>query len=297
MPDPAYEAKFGKGPHLTADAVVVRGNEIALVRRRKDGMWALPGGFLDPGETFEACALREFKEEAGVQLDAGPWIIQSVERPVAFDRVDRDPRSRIITGAVLIRLSAAGDRPELIAGDDADDARWFDRQQVPQLYADHNDIIDALVPAPPGQIRLPNVSDVADEGLPFFTGERKATIYEDDGATRTITGDAFDRHISAGKVTSDKLGGGAIVDVAHLRALIDRCRAEILGDDEFALLSQHDGWEAHMCHKNSAVHVGESGGKFCGIGKTPEEAVSTLLAMVRAASARIDDQSQNRPGC
>lgn len=42
--DPAYEAKYGKGPHLTADAVVVRGNEIALVRRKSSGQWALPGG-------------------------------------------------------------------------------------------------------------------------------------------------------------------------------------------------------------------------------------------------------------
>ncbi|MGE7469210.1 NUDIX hydrolase [Bosea sp. NPDC003192] len=70
LPDPAYEAKYGKGPHLTADAVVVRGDEIALVHRKKDGLWALPGGFLDPNETFQACALREFKEEAGIDLEA-----------------------------------------------------------------------------------------------------------------------------------------------------------------------------------------------------------------------------------
>lgn len=143
MPDPAYEAKYGKGPHLTADAVVVRGNEIALVRRKSDGMWALPGGFLDAGETFQACALREFKEEAGVDL-ASADLIQSIERPIAFDALDRDPRSRIISGAVLIRIWGAGDRPELIASDDADEARWFDLRQLPRLYADHNEIVGAL---------------------------------------------------------------------------------------------------------------------------------------------------------
>jgi 8-oxo-dGTP diphosphatase len=146
MPDPAYEAKYGKGPHLTADAVVVRGHEIALVRRRSDGMWALPGGFLDAGETFQACALREFKEEAGIDLVADK-LIQSIERPVAFDALERDPRSRIISGAVVIRIWRAGDRPELVAGDDAADARWFDRRELPRLYADHNEIIDALVGA------------------------------------------------------------------------------------------------------------------------------------------------------
>lgn len=145
MPDPTYEAKFGKGPHLTADAVVLRGEEIALVHRRKDGMWALPGGFLDQGETFQACALREFNEEAGIDLVAGE-LIQSVERPVAFDAPDRDPRSRIISGAVLIRIWRAGHRPELVAGDDADDARWFDRHHLPPLYADHREIIEVLVP-------------------------------------------------------------------------------------------------------------------------------------------------------
>ena len=144
MSDPAYEARYGKGPHLTADAVVIRGNEIALVRRKSDGMWALPGGFLDPGETFQACALREFKEEAGVDLVAG-ILIQSIERPVAFDAPDRDHRSRIISGAVLIRVRQACDCPELVAGDDADDARWFDRELLPRLYADHNKIIEALL--------------------------------------------------------------------------------------------------------------------------------------------------------
>ena len=146
MPDPAYEAKYGKGPHLTADAVVVWGNDIALVRRRTDGMWALPGGFLDAGETFQACALREFKEEAGIDLVAA-HLVQSIERPVAFDAPDRDPRSRVISGAVVIRIWCAGDRPELVAGDDATDARWFDRRELPLLYADHNEIIEAMVGA------------------------------------------------------------------------------------------------------------------------------------------------------
>jgi 8-oxo-dGTP diphosphatase len=144
MPDPDYEAKYGKGPHLTADAVVVRGNEIALVRRKKGGQWALPGGFLDQGETFAACALREFDEEAGVDLKAVQGLIKTIHRPIAFDAIERDPRSRIISGAVLITLSAALERPVLIAGDDADAAEWFAWDAIPALYADHNSIIEVL---------------------------------------------------------------------------------------------------------------------------------------------------------
>lgn len=145
MPDPQYEAEYGQGPHLTADALVLRGTEIALIRRKSDGAWALPGGFLNAGETFTACALRELKEEAGLDIDGGPWIIRSIERPIAFDKVDRDPRSRIITGAVLIRLSQASPRPDLVAGDDAEAAGWHDRYSLPPLYADHDQIVDAIL--------------------------------------------------------------------------------------------------------------------------------------------------------
>lgn len=144
MPDPDYEAKYGKGPHLTADAVVFCRDEVALVRRRKDRSWALPGGFLDPGETFLECALREFKEEAGVDLRADPELILSTYRPISFDDIERDPRSRIISGAVLLVLSDHMERPHLIPGDDAVEAVWVARQSVPPLYADHNEIIRVL---------------------------------------------------------------------------------------------------------------------------------------------------------
>ena len=144
MPDPEYEPKYGKGPHLTADAVVWRRGEVALIRRKKDGHWALPGGFLDKGETFQQCALREFKEEAGIDLEAGADLISRIYQPITFDAVDRDPRSRIISGAVLVELSDQADRPVLIAGDDADTAGWFVSADIPPLYADHNRIIEGL---------------------------------------------------------------------------------------------------------------------------------------------------------
>lgn len=144
MPDPAYEARYGKGPHLTADAVVCHRGDIALIRRKKGGQWALPGGFLDQGETFAQCALREFREEAGVDLEADLKLVDSIFRPVVFDAIDRDPRSRIISGAVLITVTRTLDRPALVAGDDADAADWFDWDSIPQLYADHNEIIRVL---------------------------------------------------------------------------------------------------------------------------------------------------------
>ena len=138
------EAKYGKGPHLTADAAVFHRGEIALIRRRKGGEWALPGGFLDEGETFTQCALRELKEETGVDLEADPNLIASLNRPILFDAIERDPRSRIISGAVLIRLSETQARPVLVAGDDADAADWFAWNFIPRLYSDHNEMIRVL---------------------------------------------------------------------------------------------------------------------------------------------------------
>lgn len=66
-------------------------------------------------ETFQECALREFQEETGVDLDA-LGLIQSLERPVAFDAPERDPRSRIISGAVLIRICVPVNGPSSLLG-------------------------------------------------------------------------------------------------------------------------------------------------------------------------------------
>jgi len=146
MPDPAYEAKYGKGPFLAADAVVTIGARIALIRRRKDGVWALPGGIVEPDETSAHASAREFKEEAGVDLEVYRGR-RDVYPPMVFDQVDRDPRGRIVSHAVLFRIDSDQDEPELIAGDDADDARWWDLDGLPPLYADHDQIIAKILHA------------------------------------------------------------------------------------------------------------------------------------------------------
>lgn len=57
-------------PGVGVGVVVTRGRELLLVRRRHHGAgdWATPGGYLDPGESFEACAVRETWEETGVRI-------------------------------------------------------------------------------------------------------------------------------------------------------------------------------------------------------------------------------------
>jgi ADP-ribose pyrophosphatase YjhB (NUDIX family) len=93
---------------------------VLLIRRGGHpykGCWALPGGFLNPGETIEQCALREVEEETAVK----PVSLMSVG---LFSEPDRDPRGWIISNAFVSIIS--DEKVRWQAGDDAADARWFD---------------------------------------------------------------------------------------------------------------------------------------------------------------------------
>jgi 8-oxo-dGTP diphosphatase len=73
--------------------------------------WAFPGGFLDPDEDLADAAVRELKEETGVEIAPGDLIQLG-----AFGRPGRDPRGQTITVAFIALLA---EMPQAIAGDDA----------------------------------------------------------------------------------------------------------------------------------------------------------------------------------
>lgn len=79
--------------------------------------WALPGGFLQPDETIEECALREITEETGVT----PASLMPIG---VFSEPNRDPRGWIISNAYTSIISEESIRQ--VGGDDASDAQWFD---------------------------------------------------------------------------------------------------------------------------------------------------------------------------
>jgi len=105
------EEKF---PRITVDVVVSDGTKVVLIKRGNDpfkDMWALPGGFIEYGETVEKAALREVKEETGldVQLEGLLGV---------YSNPDRDPRGHTIS----IVFFATKKKGKLKAGSDASDA-------------------------------------------------------------------------------------------------------------------------------------------------------------------------------
>lgn len=93
--------------------------KILLVKRKEHpfkGQWALPGGFLHTEESLDNCSERELFEETGVE-----GIYQ--EQLYTYGDVNRDPRTRVISCAYLSLVDS--DKINLIAGDDAEDAKWF----------------------------------------------------------------------------------------------------------------------------------------------------------------------------
>ncbi len=130
-------------PAVTADALVFRYNrgriDIVLIKRDRyphEGMWALPGGFVDMDEPLEAAAARELKEEAGIRVG-------NLTQLRAYGEPDRDPRTRIVAVA-FYGYAEPGDT-ELRAGDDARDAQWRPVSALPEMAFDHDVIIsDAL---------------------------------------------------------------------------------------------------------------------------------------------------------
>ncbi len=111
-------------PSLTADVVVLRRcaekDELLLIKRRNppfQSCRALPGGFLEPGETIEECARRELLEETGIDARGKPLL------PLGcFSRPGRDPRGWVVSLAFLLVVGAEANA---VAADDADDAKWF----------------------------------------------------------------------------------------------------------------------------------------------------------------------------
>lgn len=121
-------------PKLTVDVIIEIGErrELVFIRRKNPPLgWALPGGFVDIGETVEDAARREALEETSLQVE----LLRQFH---VYSDPRRDPRGHTVSVVFIGRAEGA-----LRAADDAAEAKTFPRDALPKTLAfDHGQIIN-----------------------------------------------------------------------------------------------------------------------------------------------------------
>jgi ADP-ribose pyrophosphatase YjhB (NUDIX family) len=120
-----------RNPIPTVDIIIESNNGIILIKRKNppEG-WALPGGFVDYGESLESAAIREAKEETGLDIE----LLRQFH---TYSDPKRDPRHHTITTVYIAKA-----RGKAKAGDDAKEIGIFTKYNLPEQIAfDHRDII------------------------------------------------------------------------------------------------------------------------------------------------------------
>jgi ADP-ribose pyrophosphatase len=120
---------YPESPCAAVGAVVFKDDAVLLVQRSNApamGMWAIPGGSVQLGESLQAAAEREVFEETGVVIRAkGPVFV--------FDTIRRDGSGRVRYHYVIVDLAGDYVSGEPTPGDDAADARWISEIELGQL--------------------------------------------------------------------------------------------------------------------------------------------------------------------
>ncbi len=120
-----------KNPVPTVDIIIELERGIVLIERKNPPHgWALPGGFVDYGESYETAAIREALEETGLNVTL-------VRQFHTYSNPERDVRQHT-TSTVFIAEAAGVPK----GADDALQARIFTKKNLPELVFDHQQIVD-----------------------------------------------------------------------------------------------------------------------------------------------------------
>jgi 8-oxo-dGTP diphosphatase len=121
--------EYPDAPRIAVGALVMKDRKALLVRRGQppsEGLWAIPGGRVELGETLQEAAEREIKEETGV-------IIQAQEPIHVFDIIHKDETGHVRFHYVIVDLLARYVSGEPHPADDALEARWIGFDELDEL--------------------------------------------------------------------------------------------------------------------------------------------------------------------
>ena len=135
---PRCHVKFYKNPVPAVAALVLRGDDLLLVRRAAppfEGSWCLPGGFIESGERVLDALARELKEETGLKKKEAELV-----DVVSF--VDENPEGK---GVIIIGYRVGRFEGEPRPGDDAREVRFFPLSDLPPIpFSSHRALIEKI---------------------------------------------------------------------------------------------------------------------------------------------------------
>jgi len=126
--------EYPDSPKVGVGAVVIKEGRVLLIKRGippSQGLWAIPGGSLELGETLQRGAERELLEETGIVASAGEPIY-------AFDFFERDADGRVRFHFVIVDMKAEYQSGEPKGADDALEARWLTPEDIDELPVSQN---------------------------------------------------------------------------------------------------------------------------------------------------------------
>jgi 8-oxo-dGTP diphosphatase len=128
-PEKTPSRRYPDSPQIAVGAIVVRDNKVLLVKRSQSpgqGLWAIPGGRVELGETLQQAAEREILEETGLKIRAGDALY-------TFEVIEPDDVGRIQFHYVIVDLMADYLGGEINPSDDVSEARWVTPEELKDL--------------------------------------------------------------------------------------------------------------------------------------------------------------------